>query len=82
MPYVALTDSQRVEHKKKQLKDFVYCQMREKKITQAEIGRKLNMTQPSFFSRLADVNFTYEQLVILFTVLGFKEKDLMYFFTM
>ena len=76
MPSVALTLDQKVESRKKKTQTLIREKIRERYVTQQECGSFLGITQQAFSHRLNEMNFTYEQMLMLFDFLKLENTEI------
>lgn len=74
MPRVAI---KKKEYKLSDFSKWLIGEMRERKLSQADIGKLLGISQPAVSQRLESGNFTYDQLLTLFSKLEAPDKDIL-----
>ena len=74
MPRVYLTKQEKLNNA---LVTLIYGTMKVKHITQQQMADRLYISQQAFGKKLKKARFTFEDLVIIFEVLGFTDDQIL-----
>lgn len=73
---VGLTMEQKSKHRMETLLDFIGAKRRRLKISQAEMGRQLNISQCAYSNKETGKDrISAEELIVIFHVLGCTEEE-------
>lgn len=79
MPRVAI---KKKDYKMADLSAYIISKMRVKGLLQRDMANELNISQPGFCSKLRECSFTYEQMLIVFKVLGSTDDEILKYMKM
>lgn len=74
MPRVSIKKQKYMET---DLRNFIDSKMHRKRLTQADLGEKLGISQPAFSKRYNKSFFTYMQLAIIFKELEATDEEIL-----
>ena len=74
MPRVRLN---RKKYMVKDLSEFIIGRMRTLGLTQAQMGKEINISQQAFGHRLQNSLFSYEELLVLFKKLNATDEEIL-----
>ena len=73
MPRLKIDDK---ESKKKSMRSWIKSQLNENGITQTQMAIRMNLPVRTFKWKLKEMNFTYSDLITMFTTFDTDEKEL------
>lgn len=73
MPRLKISDE---ETKKKSMRGWIKSQLSENGITQTQISNRMNITPRGFRYKMKSLDFSYFELITLFTMLDTDEKEI------
>ena len=73
MPRLKIDDR---ESKKKTMRSWIKSQLSEQGITQTQISNRMNITSRGFRYKMQSMDFSYFELLTLFTTLDTDEKEI------
>ena len=73
MPRLKISDE---EMKKKSMRGWIKSQLSENGITQTQISNRMHITPRGFRYKMKSLDFSYFELITLFTMLDTDEKEI------
>lgn len=67
----------RKKYMMKDLSEFITGRMKTQKLTQAQMGQEINLSQPAFNNRLKKGFFSYPELLTILKVLNATDEEIL-----
>ena len=77
MPKVILGDTGKKAQRRRTLQKNIRSKMAGEEFTQTALGKELGISQPAMGAKIEKVQFTYEDLVAIFSVLKFSDAEIL-----